>query len=129
MTIRSEASLTALTPNAVTTGDRSAAAPFYVIFFDTKIRGRRSTGCFEIDADRMFYDNIVRDIADGQYEGIDRIYHCTPGGLCEDVTRDTAIEVERLLIDEEGSDYVNRSVAPWIEKHAGGLQTFDEAAE
>jgi hypothetical protein len=94
--------------------------PIYVITYsgpDARKDGRRSTGTYEIDFDRMLPVILARDIAEGQYAAIDRVYEAIPGGLCTDVTEDFAFDALKIAI-ENGTE-IEGEFRAWLENHLG----------
>jgi|GEM_PF-4888963 len=93
-------------------------APFYFITFDGMVFGRRATGIYEIDCDRMTIEQIARGIVEGQYEDIDRVYEAIPGGTCSDITYDIAEEVFSLVWDQDFG-VTSDNLRNWLARHLG----------
>lgn len=85
-------------------------AHLYLITFSNIIRGRRSTGTYELDMDRMTRSNIADDILSGQFPGVERIIELDQpqgfGGSWSDITEDIAILVrDRIVSEQHTLDY------------------------
>lgn len=84
----------------------TAQSPLYIVTYSTTLNGRRHTGTFEMDMDRMTEANVIDDILTGQFDDVRRIYECIPGGTCSDVTEDIAVKVrDRVVFEHHTPSY------------------------
>ena len=93
----------------------------YIVTFDSIFMGRRHTGTYELDMDRMTVSNIASDIIDGQFPDVKRVYEAIPGESCTDVTEDVAkLVAERCFADQ---DPISWELANWLQSVRGVSST------
>ncbi len=91
----------------------------YIITFSTvgHFTGRRMTGTYEMDLDRMTLSNVASDILDGQFPDIRRVYEATPGQDCADVTEDVAELVACAIRADHAT--VSHGLKTWLHSVLG----------
>ena len=90
----------------------------YAITFDSQRNGRRHTGTFELDLDRLTERMIASDILAGQYEDVDRVFRFDPEEhTSSDITEDMANAVAQLSYAEDR--HPTWELRNWIEHHIG----------
>lgn len=102
----------------------------YVITYDTgkSPTFKRRTGSYELDMDRMTKANVIKDVRDGQFDDVARIYECEVGGQCTDITEDVAREIYFDL--DANCEPCPAFLRAWLDEHyrAGAANELDRAA-
>src|SRR5262249_45369464 len=91
--------------------------PLFIVTYVMRLDGRRRTGSYELDLDRMTTSLIADDILDGQFSDLDRIYECPEDVPRQDVTEDVARLVVARLRDERRP--LSYSMASWLQTVLG----------
>lgn len=101
-------------------------APTFIVTYKGTFHGRRVTGTYEMDFDRMTHSNIVQDIIDGQFSDVDRVFvlemSTATGGIFTDVTDAFAKAVaDQLIEDQRAPSY---DVMCWLHRvHPRGVMS------
>ena len=89
----------------------------FIITYAMPVAGRRRTGSYELDLDRMTTSLIAEDILDGQFGDLDRIYECPDDVPRQDVTEDIARLVRERIRDERRP--LSYAMASWLQNVLG----------
>lgn len=88
----------------------------FAITYDMLVFGRRRTGTYELDLDRMTRSQIVSDIVSGQFENVDRVIEYSPAeGTCQDITVDIAQAVYSQIAEQ--GDRCPEFLRGWLSEH------------
>ena len=89
----------------------------FIVTYAMQTNGRRRTGSYELDLDRMTASLIVDDILDGQFGDLDRIYECPDDVPRQDVTEDMARAVRDRIRDQHRP--LSYAMASWLQNVLG----------
>ena len=89
----------------------------FIVTYAMQTNGRRRTGSYELDLDRMTASLIVDDILDGQFGDLDRIYECPDDVPRQDITEDMARAVRDRIRDQHRP--LSYAMASWLQNVLG----------